>query len=195
MRAHRARGTTLLETLVALALTALVLAALGGVVVRAHAARERTAARADGTARARTALMQIAAELEAARLPGLVLAPPAPGEEGSTLTLLEVLPRDGRPRRVRWRVERSADGGRALTRRECLAPGGCAADEEVLAGLPLVEGVTRFGVRCRDEGWEEAWAPGALPRLVEVVLGAEDAGGSRFELTTRVAIPVAGSGR
>src|SRR5439155_1136637 len=62
----RRRGVTLLETLVALALTALVLAALEGTVVRAAGARARASAVAERAAAGRSILLRLTTELEAA---------------------------------------------------------------------------------------------------------------------------------
>src|SRR2546430_16205410 len=61
----RRRGVTLLETLVALALTALVLAALEGTVVRAAGARARASAGAERAAAGRSILLRLTIELEA----------------------------------------------------------------------------------------------------------------------------------
>jgi prepilin-type N-terminal cleavage/methylation domain-containing protein len=62
----RARGFTLLETLLALAIGGLVLTAAYGAVVRAAAARDGATRRTAGVARARLALLEMARTIESA---------------------------------------------------------------------------------------------------------------------------------
>jgi prepilin-type N-terminal cleavage/methylation domain-containing protein len=62
---RRRGGFTLLETLVALAIAAVVLSALYGAVARAAVARERPTRSAERASAARTLLLRLASELEA----------------------------------------------------------------------------------------------------------------------------------
>jgi type II secretory pathway pseudopilin PulG len=190
----RPRGTTLLETIVALGLTALVLSALGGAVLRAQEARERATAAADQAAALRTALMQIAADLEAARPPGLLLTPPPAdrARAGSELSLPEVVRPRGDVHRVVYRLDPDPGGGWVLSRREWGGPGGCALDRPEPAGAALVGRVRSFRLRASDgEAWSDSWASGRLPRAVEVTIGvATDAGGTE-EFATTVPLPAA----
>src|SRR5881397_1887447 len=63
-------GFTLLEALVALAISGLVLVALYGAVVRAVGVRERVARSAERVTKARTVLLLMAREVEGALVPG-----------------------------------------------------------------------------------------------------------------------------
>ncbi|HZP43566.1 MAG TPA: type II secretion system protein GspJ [Candidatus Binatia bacterium] len=191
------RGTTLLETIVALGITALVLAALARVVVEARAARAAAQAAADRTAAARTVLLALAAEIEAARAPGLVVLPPAPAEPWSTLSLAATVkppPAAARPstdlHTVTYRVVPDG-GGRAtgtLVRAERPSvplPAGAAE----AAGEPLLPGVRAFAARVFDgTTWSDGWPGARLPRAVELTLALDD---GAEPLTTAVALPAA----
>jgi type II secretory pathway pseudopilin PulG len=189
------RGTTLLETLVALGITALVLAALARLVGGAHAARADVTAAADRTAAARSVLLGLAAELEASRSPGAAVEPGPPERPWSALSLATI----GRPRAaasdlllVTYRVVPAAGGG-VLVRGERARPVPPGTAEP--PGTELLRGVRRFRVRCFDgEAWTETWAPGPLPRAVEIALGVDDGRGGSEELVTAVALPAAGGG-
>jgi type II secretory pathway component PulJ len=188
----RARGTTLLETLVALAVTALVLAALAGLVSRAHAARTRATAAADRVAAVRTVLVRMAAELEAARAPGTEVTRD-PTRLWSALRFTTTV-RDPAPpgvlagdvRLVGYRVE--PDG--ALVRRETARP--APPDAVETDGTALLHGVRAFRVRCFDgTAWVDAWPAGPLPRAVQLDLAVDDGAGGVDEIGTAVALPLA----
>src|SRR5439155_13423892 len=139
-------------------ISALVLVALYGAVVRAAAARERTARSAERVTRARTVLLRVAGEVEGALVPG---APGAPER------FIVVAPVEGKPpwselrlamaagddvRLVAYRVEAAASGPGVLVRRE----GGRFAppDAPEPKGAAALAGVRTFRVRCFDGG---AW--------------------------------------
>ena len=182
----------------ALAISALVLVALYGAVVRAAVARERTARTAERITKARMLLLRIAGEVEGAVVPG---APGAPER------FIVVAPADGAPpwwelrlasaagddvRLVGYRVEAAASGPGVLVRRE----GGRFAppDAREPAGAAALAGVRTFRVRCFDGGeWKPAWTAPALPRAVELAVGVDDGAGGVEELTTAVTLPLGGS--
>jgi general secretion pathway protein J len=181
-----ARGSTLLETLVALAITALVVSALASAVLRTASARERATRSADRLAGQRSALLGIAAALEAARPAGddpeFAVDPPADGASPwSALRLLSAGPTDD-VRRIGYRV---ASG--VLMRREAprLAPADAATPD-----VPLLDGVTLFRVRCFDGAmWATTWASADLPQAVEVTLAVDDGGGGSDELGATIVLP------
>jgi prepilin-type N-terminal cleavage/methylation domain-containing protein len=198
----RPRGLTLLETLVALAITALLLGALGGAVRRAADARTRTTAAADRAALTRTLLFRLATEIEAARVP----APTdAAGFErfvvestGSwsairlatvaTVPLAATTPTSD-VHAVGYRIEAdpARPGTAVLVRRDAL-PG---ADEP--PGDPVLAGVRSFHIRCFDgDTWLPQWPSGSLPRAVEVTLGVDDGLGGTDERAVTVALPSSG---
>jgi Type II secretion system (T2SS), protein J len=193
------RGTTLLETLLALAITALVLVALQGVVVRARTIRASSSASADRIAAARTVLLQLGAELEAAADGVVVRAPDVARVPWSRLRLVTIA-RDAAPadvpasdrRLVTWTVEPertpgATDGG-VLVRRESLRPDPPGVEP---SGVPLLHGVRRFAVRCFDgTTWTPVWPAGTLPAAVEVVLGVDDGAGGTDDVATTVRLPV-----
>jgi prepilin-type N-terminal cleavage/methylation domain-containing protein len=200
-----ARGFTLLETLVALGITALVLGALGGAVLRAATARARATDVAGRGAVTRTLLLRLVAELEAARapLPGdaegaerLVVDADDPTGPWSTLhlaTAVRSLPATRAPasdvRALAYHVEPDAarPGVGTLVRADDL-PGAA-----VSPALPVLDGVRRFRIRCFDgNAWRSTWGAPRLPRAVEVILGVDDGRGGVEELAITVALPVAG---
>jgi len=184
--------------LVALAVSALVLVALYGAVVRAGVVRERAGRSAERLTKARMLLLRIAGEVEGAVRPG---APGAPER------FIVVAPADGGPpwwelrlataasddvRLLAYRVEAPAAGPGVLVRRE----GGRFAppDAPEPAGTPALAGVRTFRVRCFDGSeWKAAWTLPALPRVVELAVGVDDGAGGALELTTAVALPLAGA--
>jgi prepilin-type N-terminal cleavage/methylation domain-containing protein len=191
---RRRDGFTLLETLVALALTAVVLSALYGAVARAALARERATSAAERVAAARTLLLRLASELEAATTLGqpggderFVVAPAPP--DGPPWSALGFATRDGRRAdadEVRLLSYRITPAGE-LRRREAMRFDPAEAPES--DGLAVLDGVRIFRVRCFDGGaWRGEWTMPLLPRAVEIALGVDDA----EELVTRVVLPTRG---
>jgi prepilin-type N-terminal cleavage/methylation domain-containing protein len=182
----RPRGVTLLETVIALAITAVVLSALYGAVMRAAAGRQRATARADRLAAARTLMLRLAREIEAGLPPEdaagperFVVSPPS--EMGPPWSAIRFAGGGPETRLINYRVEAGT-----LVRREAsrFAP----SDALEPAGIPLVEGVTAFRVRCFDGAvWRTAWTADRLPRAVEITMGTDDG----LELSTTVALPLA----
>ena len=185
------RGFTLLETLVALAVTALVLTTLAGTVRRAIAAREQATAEAERLAGTRALLLRVARELEATVsaetiADRLVAEPPAPW---STLRFTTLA---GDPADARALTYRVAPGG-VLVResRSRFAP----ADGPDPAPVPVLERVREFRVRCFDgAAWSSGWDMPRLPHAVELTLGVDDGRGGVDELATTVALPLRRSG-
>jgi len=184
-----ARGFTLLETLVALALTAIVLAALAGTVRQAASARTAATTAGDRTATARTLLLRLTRELEAARAPA-----PGPGAPLEAFEVRAPERQDGWSRlrlvtgtaddlrAVAYAVEPdpARAGGHVLVRAD--APAGA----EDAPGQPVLDDVRIFTVRCFDG---TGWTPGCvaqLPRAVEVTLGVDDGRGGVDRLAVRV---------
>jgi len=164
-----ARGSTLLETLVALAITALIVSALASAVLRTAQAREHATRTADRLASERSALLGITTVLEAARRSDqptfAVDAPADAASPWSALRLLASGPSDD-VRRLGYRV---ASG--VLVRRELprLAPA-----DATPADVPLLDGVTLFRVRCFDgTTWTPTWASPDLPQAVEVTIAVD----------------------
>jgi len=180
------RGFTLLETVIALAITAVVLSALYGAVLRAAAGRQRATARADRLAAVRTLMLRLAGEIEAGLPPDdpagperFVVSPPS--ENGPPWSALRFAGGGPETRVINYRVESGA-----LVRREAsrFAP----PDAREPAGIPLVEGVTTFRVRCFDgTAWRTAWTADRLPHAVEITMGTDDG----LALSTTVALPLA----
>ena len=173
------RGTTLLETLVALLATAIVLAGLAGTVGAVRTARAHAAATADRMGAARTALLRLTAEIEAA--PTLEIVPPAPS---ATLDAPVLRLGDAPGGIVEWAV--GADAALTRAERDCARPG---------PGLPIVAGLRAFRLRAFDgRAWRPAWAGGPLPRAVEITLGLDDGAGGVGELRTVATPPAARAG-
>jgi prepilin-type N-terminal cleavage/methylation domain-containing protein len=203
----RRRGFTLLETLIALAIGALILAALHGAIMGAAAARERTAERAERTAAGRTVLLGIARELEAASparawtVPGseepampallpldrfVAVSAPHGGPPWSELRFATVA--GGDLRLVAYRIE---PAGRLVRRAVSRF---AAPDAAEPPGVPALGGVRLFRVRCFDgRAWRSAWTAPGLPRAVELALGIDDGAGGVVELATTVALPLGAS--
>jgi type II secretion system protein J len=195
---RRRGGFTLLETLVALAIAAVVLSALYGAVARASVARERATRSAERVSTARTLLLRLASELEAATTlaePGseerfvVATAPP----DALPWSTLRFATRDGRRTaadEVRLVAYRVAPSG-ALERREALRfPPPDAREPD---GLTVLEGIRLFRVRCFDgSAWRDQWTVPLLPRAVEIAIGVDDGAGGTDELVTRVALATRG---
>jgi prepilin-type N-terminal cleavage/methylation domain-containing protein len=189
------RGVTLLETLVALALTALVLGALSRSL--AGAARSRTAATAesDRLSAARTMLLRLAAELEAATGEAGVAVEPEDDLRpavGSRLRITTIVRADPGPTRASDRrsvaYEVDHDAG-ALVRHEHAAPGPADAVEP----LVVLAGVRGLSIRCNDgREWRPRWDATALPRAVELVLAVDDGAGGVERFATTVAPALGG---
>ena len=184
-----ARGSTLLETLVALAITALVVSALASAVLRTASAREHATRSADRLASERSALLGITAALEAARRAdddaAFAVDPPADAASPwSALRLLAAGSSDD-VRRVGYRV---ASG--VLVRREAprLAPADATPPD-----VPVLDAVTLFRIRCFDgTTWTPLWASADLPRAVEVTLAVDDGAGGSDELSATIMLPAGG---
>jgi prepilin-type N-terminal cleavage/methylation domain-containing protein len=176
MRTRRERGFTLLETLIALAITAVVLGAAWRAVVRSAEARDQATSRAHAADAVRDAVLALAGEVAAAEPDALVVAaaPAAP--------------------RLRWRaatrvVALALDGDR-LVRRDAsaFAPPDAAAPPAVT----VLRGVRGLTVRAlAGRSWTDAWQGDGLPRALE--LGVETADGVRWR--TRVVLALAGAPR
>jgi prepilin-type N-terminal cleavage/methylation domain-containing protein len=181
------RGFTLLEAVLALAITALVLAALQGTVGLAAQARARATRVAEREGAARALLVGLAAELEAALAPlapggddRFVVRAPDPGQPWSTLRFATL----GRGTDVGRLVAYGVEHG-TLVRREV---GSFAAPHtSEPPGVPLLDAVDRFRVRCFDGGaWRPVWNAPALPRAVELTLAT--GGGAEFITSVTLAV-------
>jgi prepilin-type N-terminal cleavage/methylation domain-containing protein len=189
------RGFTLLETVVALAITALVLTALWGAVARAAAARRRTEERAERTALARGVLLRVAGELAgavAASDPAaperFVVVPPADGLPGWS----ELRFATARAELVAYRVQAESATRGVLVRRAAsrFAP----PDAGEPAPVALLAPIRTFGVRCFDGAeWRRSWSVPGVPRAVELTLAVDDGAGGTDVLTTSVALPLGGA--
>jgi len=193
----RRAGFTLLETLVALAVTAVILAALGEVVLRTATARTRATAAADRTGAGRTVLLRLAHEIEAAVPPvapgtdapeRLVVDTPADRGASSTLRFVTLGPpatpgaSDLHALTYAREVDPQQPGTAALVRRA----GSSAAAQTMLTGI------RRFRVRCFDGGaWHDEWEREPLPRAVEVEVDLDDGAGGVTPLTTTVTVAAA----
>lgn len=199
----KARGVTLLETLVALACAAMVLAALYGAVLRTTVAQARATAHADRIAAARGVLLSLASELEAAPAAGFdrdarfaVAPPPDGGPAWQTLRFVTgargpAIAADDLPV-VDYRVAADGGDGRGtLVRSETprRAPPRARGPDPVA----LVDAVRHFRVRCFDgRAWSSIWRVLTLPRAVELTLGVDDGTGGVEEVATTVTIPAGG---
>ena len=189
------RGVTLLETLVALALTALVLGALSRSLAGATRSRTAATAESDRLSAVRTVLLRLAAELEAATgEAGIAVEPedelsPAAGSRLRVTTIVrsEPGPTPASDRRsVAYEVDH--DTG-ALVRRERSAP----RPADTVEPLVVLAGVRALSVRCSDGSeWRPRWDATALPRAVEVALAVDDGAGGVERLATTVAPALGG---
>ena len=188
----RPRGFTLLETLVALAVSALVLTALYAAVGATATARVRATERAERSAAERTVLVTLAHELEAA------LAPDPTAAGVSPLRFVVVAPADGTPwsqlrfatdasddvRLVAYRVE---DGRLVRRTASRFAP----PDDPEPPGTPALDAVRAFRVRAFDgTTWTTSWSAPGVPRAVEIALDVDDGAGGVLELATTVSLPL-----
>lgn len=176
-------GYTVLETMLALALTAVVATAVRGVVTRAGATRDHALDVADRTDGARTALLQIAADVEATVAPDPTAPPrltiePAATHGASWPQLhLTVAGSDALPRS--HHVTYAIAAGTRLVRHD--------DGPETL----LLDGVRAFRVRAlQNEQWLERWDADALPRAVEIALTVASDDGSAREFATVVPVPL-----
>ena len=189
----RRRAFTLLEAVVALAIGVVVLSALYAAVARVAAARERATAHAERLGSARSVLLRMATELEAAVGSDDPAAPErfvvvAPSEQGAISSELRFATADATL--VSYRVDPPNDRPGRLVRHAAsrFTPPGSPEPDPVGA----VDGVGRFRVRCFDgHAWRAAWTQPGLPRAVEVALALDDGAGAIEELATTVAIPTA----
>jgi prepilin-type N-terminal cleavage/methylation domain-containing protein len=192
----RPRGFTLLETLVALAVSALVLGALYAAVGATVTTRARATERAERSAAERSVLVTLAHELEAALAPDptaaaavspfrfVVVAPPADGTPWSQLRFATDAPDD--VRLVGYRVE---DGRLVRRTASRFAP----PDDPEPAGATALNAVRAFRIRAFDgTDWKTSWTAPGLPRAVEVTLGVDDGAGGVLELATAVTLPLGG---
>lgn len=169
------RGFTLLETLLALACTAVVLAAAARTVTRAADTRVAAGERAGDVDAARTALTALVTELPAA-LPGSVRVE----RRGDGPPRLHFTVADPVPAAVTWWL----DDGRLVRRAPSpfAAPGATAAPPAT-----QVEHVEHFDVRVlAGDGWTPAWSGDRPPRAIEIVV--QPAG--EPPMTVRVALPM-----
>jgi len=189
----RRRAFTLLEAVVALAIGVVVLSALYAAVARGAAARERATAHAERLGSARSVLLRMATELEAAVGSDDPAAPErfvvvAPSEQGAISSELRFATADATL--VSYRVDPPNDRPGRLVRRA--ASRFRAPDSPEPDPIGAVDGVGRFRVRCFDgRAWRAGWAQPGLPRAVELALALDDGAGASEELTTTVAIPTA----
>jgi prepilin-type N-terminal cleavage/methylation domain-containing protein len=191
------RGVTLLETLVALALTALVLGALSRSLAGAARSRSAATAEADRLSAARTILLRLAAEVESAvGERGIAVEPEddvAPSA-GSRLRLTTAVPAEAgsAPASDRRAIAYEVDGAAAvLLRREWAAPRPVDAPEQ--EPLAVLAGVRRLTVHCSDGSeWRRRWDASVLPRAVELVLAIDDGAGGVEDLRTTATVSLGG---
>jgi len=171
-----ARGFTLVETLLALAITAVVVAAVGGVVGRTAEGRAEIEQRVDALAGGRLLLALLADEIEASE-PGSFAVDA--GDGGLRLALTTTAP-DGSPVRVGYRL----DGDRLL--RSARSPF-AAESAETVARDPVLAGVAALGVDCFDGSeWLARWQGRKPPRAVALRLRL--AGGETLRTTVIPAV-------
>ncbi len=174
LRRHSTAGVTLLETVLALALTAVVLRAAWGAAARAGLVRERALATVRTLRADRDVLLEVAAAAAAAVPDGVRIDPSG---AGSALRLVVGEPA---PRVVVY----TQDGDR-LVRTET-SPFR-SADVPSPAGDVVAGGLRRFAVRAFDgREWHDTWAADAPLHGLEIALAPDDG----ELLTTRVALPV-----
>ncbi|HXJ37402.1 MAG TPA: type II secretion system protein [Candidatus Eisenbacteria bacterium] len=170
------RGFTLVEVVVALGVTALVMAALAGTVTASLHARAAATETLDRTTTARTALLHLERELAAALPEGFSVSATPPtlrftggAEPGAHLTYFV---QDG-----------------ALARRA--EPRFAAPDAPLAPVVALAPGVSALDVRVLDgTEWKSVWTGREPPRAARVALTLDDG----QELDVVVPIPT-GRGR
>jgi len=193
----RPRGFTLLETLVALAVSALVLTALYGAVAATATTRARAMDRAERVAAQRTVLVALAHELEAALAPDptvaavsplrfVLVAPAADGPSWSELRFATDAADD--VRLVGYRVEPDGHDARLVRRAASrFAP----PDDPEPPGATALDAVRAFRVRAFDgAAWTTSWTAPALPRAVDITVDIDDGAGGLLELATTVSLPL-----
>jgi type II secretory pathway component PulJ len=177
------RGLGLLETLVALATAAVLLAALAGVVAGAARVRARATAAAERAGTGRTVLLRLGAELTAAVAADDPAAPErfvVGGETPGGGARLRFAIAGDEPRLVAYAVERGALVRRSASR---FAP----PDAGEPPPVALVDGVRALGIRCFDgHEWTTTWLRPGLPRAVELSLDLDDGP----PLQTTLALPL-----
>jgi prepilin-type N-terminal cleavage/methylation domain-containing protein len=183
------RGVTLLETLVALALTALLLGTLSRSLAGAARSRAAAGAESDRISAARTALLRLAAEIEAAVPETGILLEPAAGLRVTAMVRADPGTSPASDRRaITYEVDPASA---ALVRRERAAP--ARDDEPPAEPLAVLAGVRHLAVRCFGDGeWRTRWDAEVLPRAVELVLGIDDGAGGIEELSTTVTVALGG---
>lgn len=186
-------GFTLLELVVAAALTALMSAAVVALVGRGLTAWQRADARLQQMFRAQKAFQQLAEDLRAA-VP--VTGRPFLGEE-SRLGFLRAESAH-QLSRVGYRLEEGA-GGKILIRERDLYPEKEGRDPETRVLLDRVRRmVLAYPVLEEDGGqkqlaWQPAWhkpkGPESVPELVRVTMELDDSRGGKLSWTGEVWVP------
>ena len=189
------RGVTLLETLLALALTALILGTLSRSLAGAARSRSAAGAESDRISAARTVLLRLAAEVEAA-VPGTGIAvdPGLGPDSAPSLRVTAVVRSDpgaapaSDRRSISYEVDRAAE---VLVRRERSAP--APDDDQQPEPFVVLTGVRRLAVRCFDgTEWRTRWDADVLPRAVELTVGVDDDAGGIEDLATTIAVALGG---
>ena len=178
-------GFTLLETMVALALTAIVLTSVRGLVDHVAARRDHAIAAADRVDRTRSALEQIAADLASTVAPDPTAAP-----------RIELHP--ARPRVGTWPTLRVATAtADALAETQVITYAVVADPQPHLVRrgpfgeVTLLDAVRAFRVRARGQAeWVDEWLDDAPPRAVEIALAVASPAADEPPLQTVVPIPV-----
>ena len=157
---RRARGFTLLETLVALAVTAVVLTALATAVPAALRASEAARAHLDRATGARAFLLHLERELASALAePCTVAAEPA--------TRLEFTGGAEPGTRLAYTLEHGAVVRRSWPR--------FTASDPQAPGVPVLDGVAAFSLDAWDgREWLAAWTSNRPPEAVRVRLRFAD---------------------
>lgn len=177
------RGFTLLETMVALSLTALVLVTLRGVVESTTAARDRVVTAADRVDRTRTALAQLTADVDATvapeptAAPRIEILPPATRAGlGPVLRVTTATPDVlARTEVVTYAI--------VATPRPHLVRRGPFGEQTVL------DPVRHFAVRALDgttSTWVDVWKEDRPPRALDVTLASD----REEPLQALIAVPV-----
>jgi type II secretory pathway pseudopilin PulG len=182
------RGVTLLETLVALALTALLLGTLSRSLAGAARSRSAAGAESDRISAARTVLLRLAAEIETAVPETGVAVDRELGEDSPRLRITTLVRSDPDRRSISYEVDRTMG---VLVRRERAAP--APDDDPQPEPLAVLGGVRRLAVRCFDgTEWRAQWDADVLPRAVELALGVDDGAGGVEELATTITVALGG---